>query len=135
MKYDQLLKAESAKRVRRRPRHIEDNLQIACVKWFDLAYPALKRLLVHVPNGGYRNVLEAAKFKRMGVRAGFPDLLLLLPNKKYPCMGIEMKTAKGKQSENQKAYQSLFEHRGYRYVVTRSLDDFIHEITEYIKEV
>lgn len=32
--------------------------------------------LIHIPNGGKRNVREAARLKRMGVRAGVPDYFL-----------------------------------------------------------
>lgn len=73
-------------------RHLEDKLQKACVKWFDYTYPKYRLTLHHSPNGGKRNSIEAAKFKQMGVRAGFPDLILLIPNKFYPFCGVELKT-------------------------------------------
>ena len=73
-------------------RHLEDKLQKACVKWFDYAYPKYRLTLHHSPNGGKRNSIEAAKFKQMDVRAGFPDLVLLIPNKFYPFCGVELKT-------------------------------------------
>lgn len=55
-------------------RHIEDQLQKSIVRWFDLQYANLRHLLIHVPNGGYRNAVEAAKFKQMGVRDGLSNL-------------------------------------------------------------
>lgn len=119
---------------RAKPRHIEDDLQISIIQYWDLIHPDDKRMLAHFANGGRRNAIEAAKFKRMGVRAGIPDLILLIPNKFYPFMGIELKTAKGKQSEYQKQYQSEFERRGYKYVVVRSLDDFIKETNAYLAD-
>lgn len=118
-------------------RHIEDQLQKACVRWFDLQYPKLSKYLVCVPNGGKRNAIEAAKLKHMGVRAGFPDLILLLPNSLYPFMGIELKTSKGRQSLLQKDYEVEFNNIGARYVIVRSIEDFIDAITshmEYINE-
>jgi hypothetical protein len=33
--------------------------------------------VIHVPNGGKRSIVEAAMFKRMGVRPGFPDVMIL----------------------------------------------------------
>jgi hypothetical protein len=116
-------------------RHLEDKLQKACVKWFDYAYPKYRLTLHHSPNGGKRNSIEAAKFKQMGVRAGFPDLILLIPNKFYPFCGVELKTKTGRQSENQKAYQKEFESIGAKYVVVRSLDEFIEVVTDYLKEM
>ena len=116
-------------------RHIEDSLQKSIVQWFDYQHPKLKLRLHHSPNGGKRNAIEAAKFKQMGVRAGFPDLVLLVPNKFYPFMGIELKTDKGKLSEKQKSYQREFESIGAKYVVCRSLDEFMKVVTNCLNDV
>lgn len=116
-------------------RHIEDELQKACVRLFDYKYPKLRLRLHHSPNGGKRNLIEAAKFKEMGVRAGFPDLILLVPNKQYPFMGIELKTAKGRLSEHQKEYQKEFERIGAKYVICHSVSEFMQEIEEYLKDI
>ena len=113
---------------------MEDRLQIGCVRWFSLAYGSYARLLHHSPNGGHRNVLEAAKFKQMGVRAGFPDLSLLVPRKGYHALFIEMKTRTGKQSEHQKDYQADLERQGYKYAICRSVEDFIKVVEEYMEE-
>lgn len=114
-------------------RHIEDRLHTACVRWFDLQYPHLRLRLHHSPNGGKRNLVEAAKFKAMGVRAGFPDLLLLVSRGGSPFLGVELKTSKGRQSEAQKAYQEEFEAMGAKYVVVRSVLQFIQVVTEYLQ--
>lgn len=116
-------------------RHIEDQLQKACVRWFDLQYPRYSKELVHCPNGGKRNAIEAAKFKQMGVRAGFPDLILLVSNRFYPFMGIELKTSKGRQSEHQKEYEYEFSRIGAKYVVIRSLEEFIDIVNAYMDYV
>lgn len=113
-------------------RHLEDNLQKACITWFDYQYPHMRIRLHHSPNGGKRNVIEASKFKAMGVRAGFPDLILLSPNKQYPFMAIELKIKTGKQSELQKEYQNEIEKVGAKYVICRSLEDFMTQITDYL---
>ena len=115
-------------------RHIEDKLHTACVRWFDYQYPHLRLRLHHSPNGGKRNLIEAARFKAMGVRAGFPDLILLVPKSQCPFLGIELKTFKGRQSEAQKAYQEEFGRMGARYVVIRSVEEFIKVVNDYIKE-
>lgn len=115
-------------------RHLEDKLQKAILTYFDYKYPQYKLLLHHSPNGGKRNAIEAAKFKQMGVRAGFPDLILLIPNKFYPFCGIELKTKTGRQSENQKKYQKEFESIGAKYVVCRSLEEFIEVVNNYLAE-
>lgn len=116
-------------------RHLEDQLQKSVLTYFDYKYPEYRLLLHHSPNGGKRNAIEAAKFKQMGVRAGFPDLILLVPNKFYTFCGIELKAKNGRQSEHQKEYQREFERIGAKYVVVRSLDEFISIIDEYMKDV
>lgn len=116
-------------------KHLEDQLQKSIIRYWDLKYPNMKLRLVCVPNGGKRNAVEAAKLKQMGVRAGFPDLILLIQNIHHPFMGIELKAEKGRQSEHQKDYQNEFERIGAKYVVVRSLDEFIKVTDEYIKDV
>lgn len=133
MKYSDIVKKYGAQ-TRTRPRHLEDDLQETIVRWFDIAYPSLKKCLVCVPNGGKRNAIEAARLKRMGVRAGFPDLIFIKPNKTYPYMGIELKTPKGRQSDFQKQYETYFSQLGAKYVVVRSVDEFIEVIQEYLND-
>lgn len=113
-------------------RHIEQSLQISCVRWFDLQYPSLRLRLHHSPNGGKRNSIEAAKFKAMGTRAGFPDFVLLVSVGSCPFLGIELKTDKGKQSPAQHAYQEEFEKMGARYEIVRTIEEFIDIVNRYI---
>lgn len=116
---------------------LESLIQVACVTWFSYEYPQWAMLLHHSPNGGYRNAKEATKFKRMGVRAGFPDLILLLPNGQYSYLAIEMKTneANSKQTDKQKQYQKLMEANGGKYVVCRSEPEFESIIYTYLAPI
>ena len=108
---------------------------MACRVWFDMQYKEYSLLLHHSPNEGLlvKRALDGAKRKAMGVRAGFPDFIFLKPNRFYPYLAIELKTQKGKQSEHQIAYQKAIEANGGKYVVVRSLEEFISEINEYLK--
>lgn len=76
-------------------RHIEEDMQVECVKWFGYQYPQYFVLLHHSPNGGYRNSREAGRFKAMGTRAGFPDLVLLFHVKATMRFFFELKAPKG----------------------------------------
>ena len=78
-------------------------------------------------------MIEAARVKAMGTRRGFPDLILLYPSAGFHALCIEMKTEKGRQQPSQKIFQQEVEKVGYKYIVCRSLDDFINEINKYIK--
>lgn len=122
---------------RRKPSHEEDRLQITCRVWFDLQHKDLSILLHHSPNEGIlvKRASDGAKRKAMGVRAGFPDFIFLKSNRFYPYLAIELKTQKGKQSEHQIAYQKAIEANGGKYVVVRSLEEFMSEINEYLKNI
>lgn len=116
-------------------RYEEEELQIACVRWFSLQYQKLALLLHHSPNGGLRTSFEAKRFKAMGTRAGFPDLVLLFPNAKYHALFVELKTKTGKQQPSQKQMQLALEQMGYRYEIVRSLDGFMNCIRRYFKSI
>lgn len=113
-------------------RHEESTLQIGCVRWFRYQYPKLT--LFAIPNGGNRNLITAMTMKREGVLAGVADLFLAYPSKGYHGLWIEMKTAKGRQSPEQKQFQFLMECNGYKYVVCRSFQEFKEEIEKYIQD-
>lgn len=122
---------------RRKPSHEEDRLQITCRVWFDLQHKDLSILLHHSPNEGLlvKRASDGSKRKAMGVRAGFPDFIFLKSNRFYPYLAIELKTQKGKQSEHQIAYQKAIEANGGKYVVVRSLEEFMSEINEYLNNI
>ena len=123
-------------RSHRSSRHIESQLQRQCVAWFRLQYPKHARLLFAVPNGGGRSRVEAAIMKAEGVTAGVSDLILLEPRGGYGALCIEMKTGSksSRQSESQKGWQEATEAAGNKYVVCRSLDTFMAEVTKYMDQ-
>ena len=114
-------------------KHIEDNLQISCVKYFSFQYPKIAHLLHHSPNGGRRNVREGARFKEMGTRAGFPDLVLLVPRGEYHGAFFELKSPKGVLQPSQKKYIQMLEEQGYYVAVIRSIKDFVRETELYLE--
>lgn len=113
-------------------RHEEDSLQMQCVTWFGWQFPQFRGLLHHSPNGGKRNIREAQRFKRMGVQAGFPDLVLMIARGEWHALCIELKAKQGRQSEAQKAMQTRLEGQGYRYIVCRSLLEFCEIVQGYV---
>lgn len=110
----------------------ESRIQQGCVRWFRYQYPQLTRLLLAVPNGGRRDKVTASILKAEGVVAGVADLILMVPASGYHALCIEMKTAKGRQSPEQKEWQSEVEAKGYKYAVCRNVDDFIDTVVNYI---
>ena len=59
-------------------------------------------------------------FVAMGLRSGVSDLIVLLPNR---IIFLEVKTDKGRQSDNQKRFQKKVESLGFEYYVVRSVDE------------
>lgn len=115
------------------PRHLEENMQMSCHRWFCYQYPNLALLLHHSPNGGKRNAREAARFKAMGTKAGFPDLFLYYPSKGFHGLALEMKTGTGKQTDNQKLWERKLIENGYSYRLVRSIEEFIEHVRAYIE--
>lgn len=113
-------------------RNEESRIQQACVLWFRLQYPSLSGLLFAIPNGGYRNAVTGAILKAEGVLAGVSDLILLYPRGEYHGLCVEMKTALGRQSDTQRAFQKRVQAVGYKYMLVRSLEEFMEVITKYL---
>lgn len=100
----------------------EDRL---CVELFEWAWnfrPHTRRLIVHTPNGGSRNKIEAAKFKHMGVIAGYPDYKLHLPGGRVAL--IEVKTPTGKLSDKQKQIHELYASLGIPIHIVRTMSEW-----------
>ena len=115
-------------------RHIESNIQQACVTWFRLQFAEYSKLLFAVPNGGARSKIEAARLKAEGVTAGVTDMILLYPSGYYHSLCIEFKThnRNSRQSEAQKEWQRAAEEAGNRYVIVRDFDEFRTAVYEYL---
>ena len=133
MKLDEMLERERVKHQPKKHGDAEAQLQAACVLWFRMQYRDYASLLFAVPNGGSRNRAEAAKMKAQGVTAGVSDLIRLVGRGQYNALCIEMKTPTGTQQQVQKDWQQIVELAGSKYVVCRSLDEFMNEINNYLK--
>ena len=93
-------------------RHDEANFQVGVVRFLRMA----GHFVFAVPNGGSRNVIEAANLKAQGVMAGVSDLILLLPHKVY---FIELKNpnGKGRQSPAQREFEDNVRAYGQEYLL------------------
>lgn len=76
--------------------------------------------IFHVPNGGDRNVIVAAKLKAAGVRAGVPDFLWLLPACGYYGMAMELKMGRSKPTTEQAAWLQWLSDRNFFVCVVRN---------------
>lgn len=107
----------------------EDALCVACRQYFDTVLPSSPFGLIHIPNGGSRNPIEGAKFKRMGVRAGVPDYLVM---KDFQPVGwLEFKYGRNTLTEAQKVFRNGCLAGGVKWAEIRSVDEFIHTLKEW----
>lgn len=81
----------------------------------------------HVPNGEKRDKATAAKLWRMGVQAGWPDVVLISPTGKPHC--LELKRDKQKLSPAQEDFRDLMIAAGVPWAVARSVDEAIRVLT------
>ena len=88
-----------------------------------LDYLALRHIF-HYRNNSGAFKRDDGHFYRFGA-TGSPDIVCVI-NGQY--VGIEVKAPKGKQSENQKAFQEELERAGGRYILAYSLDDVVNAL-------
>ena len=124
----------------------EHQVQRACVTWFRIQYPELRRMLFAVPNGSRRTVWEQRQAMEEGMVSGVADLVLSVPRGGYGALFIEMKkesevwkggkrtVTRGYQSKAQKEWQADAERHGNRYVVCHSLDEFMTAVNGYLRD-
>lgn len=110
--------------------------QTSLFEWASLQqrkFPELN-MLYHIPNGGSRNKIEAARLKAEGVKAGVPDLCLPVACGKYHGLYIELKRKKGGRiSEKQSAWIDALGKRGYKAVVCHGWEEAARSILEYLE--
>ena len=112
--------------------HLEDKIQIACVRWMQYQYPNI--LIFHIPNGGKRTKAEAGIFKAMGVLAGAADLFIAHASRGKHGLYIEVKSPTGRQADSQKEFERNVIAAGYHYAVCRSVEEFIRVVNEYVNQ-
>jgi hypothetical protein len=130
----------------------ESQIQCAIVEWANVtsckcrhfSNPNNKNIgdfLFAIPNGGSRNIAEAVRLKKEGVKKGVTDLFLAIPIMRHGYMvdfylscglWLEAKTKKGKVSTEQKNWMSLMKDVGYPSVIFRSVEEGIQAIKDYL---
>lgn len=105
----------------------EDNLQKRVATYLDFS----EAIWFHSPNGGKRNLLEAVKLKKMGVKSGVPDCLILNQRHGFKGLAIELKVAKNQPTINQMAFMEDLARLGYLCWVSWSLDEVVALIDWY----
>lgn len=74
--------------------------------------------------------------KKEGLKKGFPDISIFVPSKKYPAYFIELKTSKGKPSQEQIEWIDRLQRWGYKAEIVKTDDPevLIKKVCEYLGE-
>ena len=95
---------------------------------------------VHIPNGFYMGKMRNRfgyinSLKKQGFKNGFPDLIVLVQNKKHSELFLEFKKARGGViSPEQKKWLEWLNNNGYYARVARGCDDAIRILKEYLAQ-
>ncbi len=108
----------------------ESTQQIILFDW--IRHIGLDDIAFHVGNERKTTMQGGAILKRMGVKAGVSDVLLLRSNGRYHGLIIEMKANGGKLSLHQAKFLETMAKEGYLTKVCFSASDAIKTIQSYL---
>lgn len=111
----------------------EQAFQRQCVAYFRKAYPSIiitsiRNEAQYAPDKKHYGVLA----NRAGRHAGMADLVVLRPSRGFGALFIELKTPKGRQSDDQLRFAAYCVRNGYMYALARNIDEFRKIVTEYL---
>lgn len=90
---------------------------------------------IHVPNGEKRDKITAGKLMAMGVKAGVPDLIFILPNAKT--LWVELKLSDGKLSKPQEKFRDRLKNLSHHYLLIQadSLQDAVNYLAPELSRI
>lgn len=108
----------------------EAKLQSYFFTEFGIRFPHI--VAYAIPNGGFRNLKEAERLKRMGVLKGVWDIFIAYPYSDFCGIYIEMKSQTGVLTPEQKEFRKNLCER-YMFSVLSSKED-IREFIIWLKK-
>ena len=119
-------------------KHIESAHQAQVVEWSRWAYKTGKYPLLNMLhcslNGVKLSGTQAKIAKGQGMLSGVPDLFLPVPRQSFHGLYIEMKSEKGRLTENQQWFLTNAESVGYKTVVCYGSKEAIAAIQAYYEQ-
>lgn len=118
------------------PTRTEEREQARFIRWSHLAgvrarMPELA-WIHHSPNGGKRDGFTGAQMKALGVRPGFPDLILPINVGTHAGLAIEFKSPTGRTTPEQDGWLRHLSGQGWACHVARSAEDARAIVCEYL---
>ena len=119
-------------------KHLESIQQAQVIEWSRWAYKTGKYPLLNMLhcslNGVKLSGTQARIAKNQGMLSGVPDLFLPVPKNGYHGLFIEMKSEKGRLTENQQWFLTNAESVGYKTVVCYGSKEAIAAIQAYYEQ-
>ena len=121
-------------------KHIESAYQTQVVEWSRWAFKANPARYPHLDmlhcslNGVKLSGTQAKIAKGQGMLSGVPDLFLPVPKNGFHGLFIEMKSDKGRVTENQHWFLTNAESLSYKTVICYSAKEAISAIQAYYDE-
>lgn len=107
----------------------EHDIQVALVGLLESIEPTP---LYSATVGGVRLAIHTAKkMKEAGYSKGVPDMLVYEPRGMYAGLAIEVKTEKGRASDEQKEWIRNLNNRGWRAEICKGFEECADVICEY----
>lgn len=96
----------------------EDKLHIGVIQYLAHAYP--KAIYHHSPNEGKRTPFERYKVKKLGLKKGFPDLIIIHNG---VTLALELKTIKGSGTYEQYEWLNALYKNGWKSGMAFGFDE------------
>lgn len=107
----------------------EHDIQVAIVGLLESIEPTP---LYSATVGGVRLAIHTAKkMKEAGYSKGVPDMLIYEPRGMYAGLAIEVKTEKGRASDEQKEWIRQLNSKGWRAEICKGFEECADVICEY----
>jgi len=112
----------------------EHHEQCALVQWAMMQGGPMRdaRKLFAIPNGGRRDAITGARMRREGVKRGVPDLCLPVARKGRHGLYIELKTARGRTTPEQREMIEQLREDGYEVAVCRGWEQARLVVEDYL---
>lgn len=100
----------------------EHQLQVQVAAYLDSALPTRGCWWTSIDSAG-RGAIAGARMKRRGVRRGTADIMIVSDHRKpSSTIWVELKSATGRLTPEQKVFRDCVEQAGHLYVVARSVE-------------
>jgi hypothetical protein len=113
-------------------RQSESVTQQYFMQWLKLQYPRVHEVTASFPNEGKRSYKNASRMKAEGLKKGMPDLGIFYPTPRHHGMFIELKSPKGKLTEDQCNMMELLASKGYYCCASWTLESAQDEVRKYL---